>query len=203
VPAAHDLDTAGTHAEVVGHDLADRAVGLVVDRCGGDSDDEPASAPSAHLVSTSTWDHADLELLLDTHRADGRPRWHDRLVDRPVNLNAALDSIEETWSPLTVAVVNDYDARVARVEGTFQWHSHPETDEFFMVLSGELTIEMAEGDVHLGPNDVYVVPSGRGHRPSAPAGATILMIEPSETINTGDNPTDRTRDRRVATTPPD
>jgi mannose-6-phosphate isomerase-like protein (cupin superfamily) len=119
-------------------------------------------------------------------------------VDRPLNLNTAADSIEETWSPLTVAVVNDYDARVARVEGTFEWHSHAETDELFIVLSGELVIEMAEGDVRLGPNDLYVVPRGRPHRPSAPAGATILMIEPSETVNTGGNTSERTRQRRVA-----
>ena len=96
-------------------------------------------------------------------------------MDRPVNLDAALASIDEPWSPLTVAVVNDYDARVARVEGTFEWHSHPETDELFVVLSGRLTIGMDEGDVELAPNDVYVVPRGRRHRPSAPDGATILI----------------------------
>lgn len=119
-------------------------------------------------------------------------------MDHPVNLNAAVETIEEPWSPLTVAVLNDYDARVARVEGAFEWHSHPDTDELFIVLSGSLTIGMAEGDVHLGPNDVYVVPKGRRHRPEAPNGATILMIEPSATVNTGDSPSARTRQRRLA-----
>lgn len=118
-------------------------------------------------------------------------------VDRPVNLDAVLDSIEEPWSPLTVAVINDYDARVARVAGDFEWHSHPDTDELFIVLPGRLTIGMTEGDVHLGPSDVYVVPRRRRHRPSAPEGATILLFEPSATVNTGDAPSGRTKERRL------
>ena len=66
-------------------------------------------------------------------------------VDSAVTLQAALDTITEPWTPLTVAVVNDYDVRVVKVRGDFTWHSHPETDELFHVLTGSLTIEMAEG----------------------------------------------------------
>lgn len=119
-------------------------------------------------------------------------------MNAPVNLQSALDTIDAPWQPLTVAVVNDYDVRIAKIEGDFTWHSHPETDELFHVLSGRLTIEMAEGDVHLGAGDVYVVPRGRRHRPCAPEGATILLFEPSATINTGDSPSERTAERRVA-----
>lgn len=115
-----------------------------------------------------------------------------------MNLHAALDSIDAPWSPLTVAVVNDYDVRVAKIDGDFTWHSHPETDELFMVLSGALTIEMAEGvTVQLGPGDIYVVPRGRRHRPRSPDGATIVLFEPSVTENTGDSPGDLTSVRRV------
>ena len=119
-------------------------------------------------------------------------------MDAPVNLQAALDTIDAPWSPLTVAVVNDYDVRVVKVHGDFTWHSHPETDELFMVQSGALTIEMAEGDAELGPGDVYVVPRGRRHRPRSPGGATVVLFEPSTTSNTGDTPSHLTAVRRVA-----
>jgi mannose-6-phosphate isomerase-like protein (cupin superfamily) len=118
-------------------------------------------------------------------------------MDAPVNLQAALGTVDGPWQPLTVAVVNDYDVRVVKVAGEFTWHSHPDTDELFHVLSGALTIEMDEGDAHLGPGDVYVVPRGRRHRPSSPGGATVLLFEPSATANTGDTPSHLTAVRRV------
>ena len=119
-------------------------------------------------------------------------------MDAPVNLQAALDTIDAPWSPLTVAVVNDYDVRVVKVHGDFTWHSHPDTDELFMVQSGALTIEMAEGDAELGPGDIYVVPRGRRHRPRSPGGATVVLFEPSATSNTGDTPSHLTSIRRLA-----
>jgi len=115
-----------------------------------------------------------------------------------VNLRAALDTLDAPWTPLTVAVVNDYDVRVVKVDGDFTWHSHPETDELFLVLSGALTIEMADGNVQLGPGDVYVVARGRRHRPRSAGGATIVLVEPSATANTGDTPSDLTAVRRLA-----
>jgi mannose-6-phosphate isomerase-like protein (cupin superfamily) len=120
-------------------------------------------------------------------------------VNETVNLQAASDTIDQPWKPLTVAVVNDYDIRVVKFEGEFTWHSHPETDELFHVLSGAMTIQMVEGDVTLGPGEVYVVPKGRRHCPRAPGGATVLLFEPSATVNTGDTPSDLTTGRRVAT----
>jgi len=105
--------------------------------------------------------------------------------------------VTEHWSPRTIAVVNDYDVRVVKVLGEFTPHRHPDTDEFFMVLSGRLTIRMAEGDVVLGEGDTYVVPSGRLHQPCADVETTVLLFEPSETVNTGDTPSELTADRRV------
>jgi len=82
------------------------------------------------------------------------------------NIDAVLSSLTELWSPRTVAVVNDYDVRVVRAHGEFTRHSHPETDEFFLVLSGRLTMRMDEGDVVLDAGDCYVVPrAGRTNRP--------------------------------------
>jgi mannose-6-phosphate isomerase-like protein (cupin superfamily) len=115
----------------------------------------------------------------------------------PRNLASVLSSVAEHWSPRTVAVVNDYDVRVAKVKGEFSRHSHPETDEFFLVLSGSLTILMDEGDVHLGAGDSYVVPRGRFHQPRADIETTILLFEPSQTVNTGDSPGPMTSQRRL------
>lgn len=116
----------------------------------------------------------------------------------PVNIQAVLSSVTERWSPTTVAVVNDYDVRVVKVQGEFVRHSHPETDEFFLVLSGSLTIDVDEGSVRLDPGDTYVVPKGRPHRPHADRETTLLVFEPSETVNTGDAaPSGLTAERSV------
>lgn len=114
----------------------------------------------------------------------------------PRNLDAVLAGITEHWSPRTVAVVNDHDLRVARVHGEFTPHRHP-ADECFVVLSGRLTIRMEGGDVALGAGDALVVPRGVLHQPVADEEATILLVEPSETVNTGDTPSGLTAPRRV------
>lgn len=115
----------------------------------------------------------------------------------PVDLEAVFATFTETWSPRTVATVNDYDVRVVRVLGEFTSHSHPDTDEFFLVLSGELVIRMEAGDVTLGSGQAYVVPKGVRHQPVAADETRILLIEPSATVNTGDTPSDLTAERRT------
>lgn len=114
----------------------------------------------------------------------------------PVDLAAALATFEEPWQPRTVATLNDYDVRVAKTVGEFPRHSHPETDELFLVVSGTLTIRLDSGDVTLGPGQLYVVPRGTPHQPSAPAGTEVVLIEPSVTVNTGDSPSEMTAERR-------
>jgi mannose-6-phosphate isomerase-like protein (cupin superfamily) len=114
-----------------------------------------------------------------------------------IDLATVLAQITEPWSPRTVAVLNDYDVRVVRTRGEFTRHSHPETDEVFLVLSGSLTIRMDDGDVTLGPGQLYVVPKGTPHQPFANDGAEVLLIEPSATVNTGDTPSDLTAERHV------
>jgi mannose-6-phosphate isomerase-like protein (cupin superfamily) len=109
---------------------------------------------------------------------------------RPVDLAQALASFEALWSPRIVARVNDYDVRIAKVAGDHVWHVHEATDEFFLVLDGELTIALREGDaerrVVLPRGGVFVVPRGTEHLPSSPGGASILMFEPSGTLTVGD-----------------
>ena len=107
-----------------------------------------------------------------------------------VNLNEKLDGFTEQWSPRIVASYNGNDICVVRVEGEFVWHSHPDTDDFFLVLDGELEIELRDGAVTLRPGELFVVPRGVEHRPVARNGEVkLLLIEPSGTPNTGDEAT--------------
>lgn len=118
-------------------------------------------------------------------------------MNKTVNLTDVLSTFDEPWSPRTVAVLNDYDVRVVKTKGEFTRHSHPETDEFFLVLRGSLTIRMDAGDVTLGPGQLYVVPRGVPHQPVSVEGADVVLIEPSSTVNTGDTPSQLTAQRRV------
>lgn len=104
----------------------------------------------------------------------------------PINLVQKLALITEQWRPRIVARMNDYDLRLAKIEGDFVWHSHPDTDEVFIVVQGELRIDFRDGDVRLGAGEMYVVPRGVEHKPFAAAECAILLIEPSGTVNTGD-----------------
>ena len=115
----------------------------------------------------------------------------------PVDLAEALATIDEPWSPRTVSVMNDYDVRVVKTKGEFTRHSHPETDELFLVVNGSLTIKMDDADVTLGPGQMYVVPRGVHHQPVSIDGAEVVLIEPSTTVNTGDTPSELTAQRRV------
>jgi mannose-6-phosphate isomerase-like protein (cupin superfamily) len=118
-------------------------------------------------------------------------------MTRAIDLAAVLSTVTEPWSPRTVAVLNDYDLRVVHTRGEFTRHSHPETDEVFLVLFGELTIRMDDGDVTLGPGQLCVVPKGTAHQPVSVHGAQVLLVEPSATVNTGDTPSELTAERRV------
>ena len=102
------------------------------------------------------------------------------------NLQAALATITHPWQPHRLVSINDYDVKVVKIQGEFVWHTHPDTDELFLVLSGDLTIQLRDGDVSLGPGDVYVVPKGVEHCPIAAAEVEAVLIEPNGTVNTGD-----------------
>ena len=121
------------------------------------------------------------------------------MTDQPMDLAAALGRFDQLWSPRIVTRVNDYDVRIAKVAGEHVWHVHEHTDEFFLVLDGELTIALRDGDavdepgadrvertVVLPRGSVFVVPRGVEHKPSAASGASILMFEPTGTSTVGD-----------------
>jgi mannose-6-phosphate isomerase-like protein (cupin superfamily) len=107
-------------------------------------------------------------------------------VNDAVDLAKALDTFDDRWSPRTVATFNGHDVMVVKVEGEFVWHSHADTDDFFLVLSGALTIRLRDRDVALAAGDLFVVPAGVEHQPVAAGEAHLLLIEPTGTPNTGD-----------------
>ncbi|MFJ9776384.1 cupin domain-containing protein [Kitasatospora sp. NPDC101157] len=112
------------------------------------------------------------------------------MSNQPIFLPRALASFDALWSPRIVSRVNDYDVRIAKVEGEHIWHAHDDTDEFFLVLDGELHISLrepgGERTVLLPQGAVFTVPAGTEHKPSAPSGAAILMFEPTGTPSVGD-----------------
>ena len=119
-----------------------------------------------------------------------------------VNIAAALAEIDGQWQPHRLVSVNDQDVKIARIEGEFVWHAHPDSDELFLVVSGELTLQLREAagprDVVLGPQEIFVVPAGVEHCPKTPAGVetVIVMVEKQGTVNTGDAGGDRTAELR-------
>jgi mannose-6-phosphate isomerase-like protein (cupin superfamily) len=113
-------------------------------------------------------------------------RYDSTMSDDVRNVLAALSTISEHWQPHRLVSVNDYDVKVVKIQGEFVWHTHPDTDELFLVISGELTIQLRDRDVVLGPNDVFVVPKGVEHCPKAVDEVQAILIEPSGTVNTGD-----------------
>lgn len=109
----------------------------------------------------------------------------------PVALSNALERIAEPWSPHVVARVNDYDVKLAHADGEHLWHVHEHTDEFFLVVEGELRIGLreeggGERTVTLPKGAVFTVPRGVEHRPVAAPGTAIMMFEPAGTVNVGD-----------------
>ena len=122
----------------------------------------------------------------------------------PTNVFDTLRSFDEIYSPRIVNQVNNYDVKIAHVAGEHVWHSHPETDEFFLVLEGHFEIALRsetgeETSVELRKGDTFVVPRGVEHRPTSRGGA-ILMFEPRGTVSTGDAADDELPDHIQRTT---
>ncbi|MEU6810551.1 cupin domain-containing protein [Streptomyces sp. NPDC046831] len=103
----------------------------------------------------------------------------------PVNLADKLSQFSELWSQKKVAVLNDYEVKLAKLKGEFVWHTHEDTDELFLVISGRLTIQLRDADVVLEPGELFVVPRGVEHCPMADEETAILLFEPAGTLNTG------------------
>jgi mannose-6-phosphate isomerase-like protein (cupin superfamily) len=105
---------------------------------------------------------------------------------QPVSIAEKFKKFSEVFQPKVIAKMNDYQFKLARVKGDFVWHSHADTDETFLVIDGEMTIEFRDGSVTLRPGDMFVVPRGKEHKPFAASECKIMLIEPAGTVNTGD-----------------
>ncbi len=103
-----------------------------------------------------------------------------------VNLAEKLAQITTHWDPHVVARYNGNDVMVVKFAGTFPFHDHPDTDDFFLVLAGEVLLDVEDQTHTLGPGEMFVVPAGVTHRPRAVTEAQVLLIEPKGTPNTGD-----------------
>ena len=114
-----------------------------------------------------------------------------------IKFSEKLAKINDFWQPRVVAEMNDYQFKVVRIEGDFVWHDHPETDETFIVLSGQLRIDFRDGAVSIGPGEMFVVPKGVEHKPYAEGEVQMLLIEPRGTLNTGQVGGERTAQNDV------
>ena len=107
-------------------------------------------------------------------------------MDDKVDLAAKLATFDEHFSPKIVGQLNDYKLQLVKVQGEFVWHTHEDTDELFLVIDGTLTIQLRDGDVTLLPGQLYVVPRGVEHCPTADGEVAAMLIEPAGVVNTGD-----------------
>jgi mannose-6-phosphate isomerase-like protein (cupin superfamily) len=111
---------------------------------------------------------------------------------RAINFAEKLQLINDQWQPRVVAEMNDYQFKLVRIEGDFVWHEHADTDETFIVVEGQLRIDMRDGFVLLSAGEMFVVPKGTEHKPYAEREVKLLLIEPRGVKNTGEESNERT-----------
>jgi len=111
---------------------------------------------------------------------------------KPINLDRKFGLFKEQWEPKVIAEMNEYQFKVARLEGDFVWHDHQDTDEAFMVIEGCLRIDFRDGSVELNAGEMFVVPKGVEHKPFAEKEVLVMLIEPRGVLNTGHEGGERT-----------
>ena len=109
-----------------------------------------------------------------------------------INLSEMFSRFSDQWSPKIVADLNDSHVKLAKVQGEFVWHQHAGEDELFIVIRGELIIELRDGQVTLGAGELVVIPKGVEHRPVARDEVHLMLIEPKGIRHTGDVISERT-----------
>lgn len=117
------------------------------------------------------------------------------MTPSPINLRDKLALFSEQWSPKIIAEMNGFQFKLAKLEGDFVWHSHPDTDEAFIVIEGQLRIDFRDGSASLNSGEMLVVPKGIEHKPFAESECHVMVLVREGTVNTGDAPTnERTAD---------
>ena len=114
-----------------------------------------------------------------------------------INIKDKFSKFNEHWSPRVVAEMNDYQFKLVKVEGEFVWHDHPDTDEVFIVIEGNLNIEFRDGVVSLDSGEMFVIPKGVEHKPVAHSECKIMLVEPKGVVNTGDSGSELTAENDV------
>ena len=107
------------------------------------------------------------------------------MKNNKINFKEKFTKFRDFWSPKVVAEMNDYQFKLAKVKGEFTWHTHEDTDEVFLVINGELTIQFRDEKVSLKKGEMYVVPKGIEHKPHAEKECQIMLVEPRGVVNTG------------------
>jgi mannose-6-phosphate isomerase-like protein (cupin superfamily) len=107
-----------------------------------------------------------------------------------INIKEKMSMVNEYWTPKIIEQMNDYQFKVAIFKDEFTWHEHKETDEVFLVIEGEMTIQLRDKDIHLKTGEIFVVPKGVEHKPRAKEECKVMLIEPAGTVNTGESESD-------------
>ena len=123
--------------------------------------------------------------------------WRNKMEFKPINFQEKLAKFSDHWSPKIIAQINDYHFKLVKFQGDFIWHSHDDTDEVFIVLDGQMSIEFRDGKVELKKGELFVVPKGVEHKPYAEKQCEIMLVEPAGTINTGDTDGDLTAEDNI------
>ena len=118
-------------------------------------------------------------------------------MHHPINIKEKFTKFAEIYSPRVIAEMNDYQFKLAKFEGEFVWHNHPDTDEVFIVIEGSMDIELRDGKVTLNEGEMYVIPKGVEHKPSAGDLCKVMLVEPKGVVNTGDAGGELTADNDV------
>jgi len=104
---------------------------------------------------------------------------------KPINFAEKFEKFSQHWSPRIIARMNEYHFKLVKFSGDFVWHDHPDTDEAFIVIDGTMTIHLRDGDVFVGPGEMFVVPKGTQHKTSAKSECKVMLVELAGTVNTG------------------
>src|SRR3989344_4417973 len=113
-------------------------------------------------------------------------------LPQKINLKDKLSKFTEHWSPKVVGELHGVAVKVVKLKGEFEWHHHDNEDELFWVIKGHLIIHFKNGDVELDEGELLIIPRKIEHKPEAPEEVEIVLIEPKETLNTGNMTSDKT-----------
>jgi mannose-6-phosphate isomerase-like protein (cupin superfamily) len=110
-----------------------------------------------------------------------------------VNLKEKFLLFSDYWNPRIAGSLNGQEVKLAKFQGPFIWHSHPDQDELFLVVKGSFSMELRDGSIQLDEGEFLIIPRGMEHRPVAENEVWVLLFEPAGTINTGDVINERTK----------